>query len=193
MTGEGLFFICHFKHSSIYHNRHYTGTQYKYFIVISWIIYIYTVNLPCGTKRQLMKRKLFLALFVMITVTAMAQSNRTVETQKDRYGHVTGTATTTTDSRGNKKTVYKDRYGHITGRSETRVGYNGQSTTTYKDPYGHITGSSTTKPTYNGTTTTYKDPYGHVTGSSTTRPTYNGSTTTYKDRYGNTVGTSTTK
>lgn len=61
-----------------------------------------------------MKRILFLALCVMIAVTAMAQSNRTVETQKDRYGHVTGTATTTTDSRGNKKTVYKDRYGHIT-------------------------------------------------------------------------------
>ena len=103
-----------------------------------------------------MKRILFIAMLMMATLTISAQSNRTVETQKDRYGHVTGTATTTTDSRGNKTTVYKDRYGHVTGKSETRPGYNGQSTTTYKDEYGHITGSSTTRPSYNGTTTTYK-------------------------------------
>lgn len=31
MTGEGLFFICHFKHSSIYHNRHYVGTVMQIF------------------------------------------------------------------------------------------------------------------------------------------------------------------
>lgn len=84
-----------------------------------------------------MKKLLFITMMLTATLTINAQSNRTVETQKDRYGHVTGTATTTTDSRGNQTTVYKDRYGHVTGKSETRPRSNGQSTTTYKDEYGH--------------------------------------------------------
>ena len=102
-----------------------------------------------------MKRLLFALVLACVALNVSAQSNRTVETQKDRYGHVTGTATTTTDSRGNKTTVYKDRYGHITGQSESRQKYNGETVTTFKDPYGHVTGSSVSKPSYNGTNTTY--------------------------------------
>lgn len=67
-----------------------------------------------------MKRFVIITLFALSPLATFAQSNKTVETQKDRYGHITGTATTTTDSRGNQKTVYKDQYGHITGTSEAR-------------------------------------------------------------------------
>lgn len=108
-------------------------------------------------------------MLLTATLTVSAQSNRTVETQKDQYGHITGTATTTTDSRGNQTTVYKDRYGHITGTSKMRLGSNGKSTTTYKDAYGHITGSSSTTSDRYGSSTTYKDSYGHITGSSKSR------------------------
>lgn len=48
--------------------------------------------------------------------SAEAQSNRTTETQRDRYGHITGTAVTTTKSDGTSETVYKDAYGHITAQ-----------------------------------------------------------------------------
>lgn len=100
-----------------------------------------------------MRKLLFTSVMLLMAMAINAQSNRTVETQKDRYGHVTGTATITTDSRGNQTTVYKDQYGHIIGRSETRAKSNGQTTTTYKDQYGHVTGSSTTRQSYNGSNT----------------------------------------
>lgn len=117
-----------------------------------------------------MKRFVIITLFALSPLATFAQSNKTVETQKDRYGHITGTATTTTDSRGNQKTVYKDQYGHITGTSEARPTFGGRVQTTYKDRYGHITGSSETRSSYGSrTTTTYKDRYGHITGSSETQ------------------------
>lgn len=53
-----------------------------------------------------MRKLLFIAMLLMSTLTISAQINRAVETQKDRYGHVTGTATTVTDSWGNQTTVY---------------------------------------------------------------------------------------
>ena len=57
-----------------------------------------------------MKRRLLIMMLLTVTLTVSAQSNKTVETQKDQYGHITGTTTTT----------YKDRYGHVTGSSTTR-------------------------------------------------------------------------
>ena len=38
-----------------------------------------------------MKRLLFALVLACAALNVSAQSNRTVETQKDRYGHVTGT------------------------------------------------------------------------------------------------------
>lgn len=144
-------------------------------------------------KHKAMKRPLLIAALLIASLSAGAQTTKTVETQKDKYGHVTGTATTTTDYRGNQTTIYKDRYGHVTGKSETRTAYNGQTRTTYKDPYGHTNGTSTTRQDRKGSTTIYKDRYGHTIGSSQTRTNGNKATTTYKDRYGHVTGTSTTK
>ena len=135
-----------------------------------------------------------LVLFFFLTALAMqAQTSKTTETQRDRYGHITGTAVTTTKSDGTQETVYKDRYGHITGRSTTKQYSNGRTETTYKDSYGHVTGTSTTRTTGKRSETTYKDRYGHITGSSVTKPDGKRTTTTYKDRYGHIMGTSTTK
>ncbi|MFW5544231.1 MAG: hypothetical protein ACOCN0_02875, partial [Prevotella sp.] len=59
-------------------------------------------------------RNLFILLFLLGSVVSVnAQSNRTTETQRDRYGHIIGTAVTTTHSDGSTETVYKDAYGHI--------------------------------------------------------------------------------
>ena len=82
------------------------------------------------------KQIVIFILGLCCTVQSMqAQSIRTVETQKDRYGRVTGTATTTTKN-GKSVTVYKDRYCHITGKAESRTRGNGRVETTYKDEYG---------------------------------------------------------
>ena len=68
-----------------------------------------------------MKRLLLIAMLMTATIAVSAQSNRTVETHRDQYGHVVGTSTTTTDSRGNKTTLCT-RTGMATRPARARHG-----------------------------------------------------------------------
>lgn len=47
-----------------------------------------------------MKTIFFTLVMFFAVFSVQAQDNKTVETQRDVYGHITGTVTTTTDSHG---------------------------------------------------------------------------------------------
>ncbi len=147
------------------------------------------------TTSRMKARRILLPLIGLMAITAQAQTTRTTEVQRDRYGHVTGKVETTVRADGTKTIVYRDQYGHVTGTAKSRTSSSGVVTTDYRDQYGHSTGSSrTTSPDRNGgTTTTYKDRYGHTVGTSTTRQSGSTTTTTYKDRYGHVTGTGKTR
>lgn len=70
-----------------------------------------------------MKKRIVIFIIGLCCATQamQAQSTKTVETQKDRYGRITGTATTTTRNSGKQSTTtYKDKYGRVTGAGTTR-------------------------------------------------------------------------
>ena len=45
-----------------------------------------------------------------------AQKTRTTETQRDKYGRITGRSESVTHSDGRTVTTYRDQYGRITGK-----------------------------------------------------------------------------
>lgn len=76
-----------------------------------------------------MRKPLFIAMLHIPMPSIGAQCNRNAETEKDRYGPVIGIATTTTDCRRNRTTVYKDMRGHAIGSSLKSSSCNSTTTT----------------------------------------------------------------
>ena len=110
----------------------------------------------------MMVRYLMLLVLLFSSVCSL-QAQTLKETIRGKYGEYQGTAETS--MRGGKAvTVYKDKYGQVTGTSESRTNSSGKTTTVYKDKYGQVTGKGSVRGRVPNKSNTYS--YGYSKGKS---------------------------